>query len=520
MLVSKPNRSVLVPYSQVEGLFPDAQCIEHEGTKLAIIPHAPREHIQLRAAGLEMPPPILSYYDFEGGKPFNVQKHTVALMTSNTRAYVLNDMGTGKTRAALWAWRYLHRSGCAGKLLIVAPLSTLKFTWLHEVLVAMPHVKAAVLHGSRVKRLQLLMGDYDIYIINHDGLKTIIDELHARTDIDTLVIDELAVYRNNSMRNKMMRVFAKRFTWVWGMTGRPMPQAPTDVWNQCKILTPKSCPPYFRHARSALMLQVSQFKWVPRDNAIETAFSWMQPAVRYSLDDVVELPEAIHRTIDVDMSFEQQTVYRKMTNEFAAFVKDRHINAANAGVLMNKLLQVGAGYVYTYNPEHVVLDSKTRQDALLEIIEEAPHKLIVFAPWKHLLRGLTELFDAQKTRDGEPKFDYAVVDGETKHREKIFSAFQSTTQYRVLLAHPSCVHHGLTLTAASTIVWYSPTTSLEIYEQANARIRRVGQKHKQQFLHLQSTTVEKKIYKMLQTKANLQDEFLALIRAANGEIDF
>jgi hypothetical protein len=127
-----------------------------------------------------------------------------------------------------------------------------------------------------------------------------------------------------------MREFAKRFVWVWGMTGRPMPNAPSDVWAQCKILTPGNVPKYFRHARSALMLQVDEYKWVPRDGAIEQAYQWMRPSVRFSLDDVVELPEAVYRTVDVEMSPSRQ-VYRSLA------ISCRHgagetITAANAGV--------------------------------------------------------------------------------------------------------------------------------------------------------------------------------------------
>jgi SNF2 family DNA or RNA helicase len=309
-----------------------------------------------------------------------------------------------------------------------------------------------------------------------------------------------------------MRAFAQRFTWVWGLTGRPMPNAPTDVWNQCKILTPQTIPKYFRHARSLLMLQVSQYKWVPKTDAVDTALTWMQPSVRYSLDDVVELPEAIYRSIDVDMTEEQGTTYRKLSNEFAALVQNKVITAANAGVAMGKLLQVGAGYVYTTNPQHVVLDSEPRQQMLLELVEEAPHKVIVFAPWRHLIEGLSALF----TTEG---IDHAVVHGDVKKREQIFNAFQNTTQYRVMLAHPQCIHHGLTLTAATTIIWYSPTCSLDIYEQANARIRRVGQKEKQLFLHLQSSQIERKVYAMLRGKQRTQDAFLEMIKTSmhNGE---
>jgi len=505
-IISKKHAVMLIPCSdKLAQLWPDAKTLKHNGGVYTLIPHAPREQIMLRAVGIEAPAPVLSYYDWEGGEPFAVQKTTVALMTSYQRAYVLNSFGTGKTRSALWAWRYLNRAGCAGKLLVIAPLSTLKFTWGAEVAKTMPGVKAVVLHGSAKKRRELLAQHADIYIINHDGLKVIAHEIHARTDINCLVLDELAVYRNNSIRSKTMREFSKRFAWVWGMTGAPCPNAPTDIWAQVKILTPDRCPKYFRHAQSELMTQVSQYKWVPRAGALDTALGWMQPSVRFALDDVQELPECIYRTLDVDLSNQQTRAYRRMANELALMVENKQVTAANAGVALGKLLQIGCGYVYSANPEYVTLDSEARQRALLDIIEEAPHKLIVFAPWRHLQAGLSALL----TDEG---IDHAVVHGETPKRELIFNAFQSTQQYRVLLAHPGCVHHGLTLTAASTIVWYSPVPSLEIYEQANARIRRVGQQNKQQFLHLSATPAEKRIYALLRNKARLQDEFLEMLK--------
>jgi SNF2 family DNA or RNA helicase len=423
-------------------------------------------------------------------------------------------MGVGKTKAALWSWRYLNRMGVANKLLIVAPLSTLKFTWLREIHTTLPGVKAVVLHGGRKKRQKLLLDNPDaqIFIINHDGLKVLINELFYATEIDTLVLDELAAYRNNSQRSKVMREFAKKFRWAWGMSGRPMPNAPTDCWAQCKILTPHTVPKYFRHARTALMTQISQFKWVSKPDAVEQAMKWMQPNVRYSLDDVVELPPAITRMIDVDLSEEQKRAYTKLSNEFVLMLQEKVITAANAGVALGKLLQVGAGYVYSTNPLYVTLNSEPRQEALLEILNEAPFKTIVFTPWRHLIDNLSVLLQ-------QNDIDHAMVHGDTPKREEVFNAFQNTNKYRVLLAHPQTLAHGLTLTAATTCVWYSPVASLEIYEQANARIRRVGQQHKTQFFHLQSTAVERRMYALLRKKQKLQDEFLALIKAATETDD-
>jgi SNF2 family DNA or RNA helicase len=514
-LISRANKCLLLPFEgKVAALWPQAACIQHNGTKLAIIPHTPREQIALEGIGIPVPPPILEYYDWEktDPPPFQIQKITAALMTSSRRCYVLNDMGTGKTRAALWAWRYLNRQKCAGKLLVVAPLSTLKFTWLAECRKVIPDCKAIVLHSSTAKRRkQLLEEDADVFIINHDGLKTIVSELWNRKDIDMMVLDELAVYRNNSQRSKTMREFAKRFTWVVGMTGRPCPNAPTDVWGQCKIVTPGTVPKFFSHARTQLMTRLDQYNWAPKPEAINTAISWMRPAVRYSLDDVVELPEAIYRTIDVELTEQQLFVYRRVAEQYAAMVQDKQITAANAAVAMGKLLQIGAGYVYTATQsdddkkEYVTLDSAPRQQALLDIIESAPHKVLIACPWTHLITRLSELLT-------DNKIEHAVVFGETRKREQIFNDFQNSDRYVVLLTHPRTTHHGITLTAATTAVWYSPSPSLEVYEQFNARIRRVGQRHKQEFLHLQATSVERRVYGLLRSKQRLQDAFLQMIK--------
>jgi SNF2 family DNA or RNA helicase len=310
-----------------------------------------------------------------------------------------------------------------------------------------------------------------------------------------------------------MCAFAQRFTWVWGLTGRPMPNSPLDVWWQCRILMPQNVPKLYSWAKTALLQQIDIYKWVPREGAIGTAFSWMQPSVRYTLDDVVELPEAISRTLDVEMSEEQATTYRMVANEYIAWIDEQRITAANAAVALGKLLQIGCGYVYSTAPLYATLDSAPRQDLLLQQLAEAPFKTIVFCPWRHLIDNLSALLTNLK----EP-IDHAVVHGDIslKNRGDIFNAFQNTSQYDVLLAHPQCVHHGVTLTAATTIIWYSPVTSLEQYEQANARIRRVGQKQKQLFLHIQSTAVERKVYGMLRSKQRLQNAFLDMIKTSTN----
>jgi SNF2 family DNA or RNA helicase len=512
VIVSKATQTLVVPpILGALSLFPSAPKLPDGNL---VVPHNMRSVLLLKHLGFEkVPNPMLLYYDWCKGKPFAVQRATCKMLTENPHAYVLNHMGTGKTKTALWAWDFLNCSGMAGKMLVVGPLSTLNFVWARECFETIPGRRVQVLYGTRAERLAKLAQDADIYIINHDGLKVIAEALHTRADIDTLILDELAVYRNNSERSKLMRKFAARFSIVWGMTGAPMPNEPTDVWAQCKIVTPNTVPNRQTHARDMLMTKVSTFKWVPKPNAVDMAFKMMQPAVRYALDDVVELPPMIPRMIDVDMAPQQNTVYQRILKDCKAMIKDKTVTAVNAGVVMSKLLQVAGGWVYTQSPEFVRLDAAPRIVALIDLIESAEHKVIVFVPYRHAIEGLSKIFELDKV-----KIDHDIIHGDTKDREQVFARFQNTNKPKVLLAHPGTLSHGLTLTAADTIIWYLPITSLETYEQANARIRRVGQAHKQQLLHLQSTGIEKRIYSMLRSKQKIQDQLLQLFEMATEDL--
>lgn len=500
-----------VPFAEnVNNLFPEAKRMLSGGVDHILLPHRPTETFLLRRLGFDVPSPILTHYDWRDGTPFNSQKSTAALLTLEQRAYVLNGMGTGKTKSALWAFDYLRSNNVCGKMLVSAPLSTLSFTWAREIFNTLPHRKCVVLHGTKKQRLEKLADpDVDIYIINHDGHKVILDELIARKDINVLLIDELAVFRNgSSSRNKDLCKLANRMEWVWGMTGSPIPTSPTDAWAQARLVTPSRVPKFFSRYRDDLMTKFSTFKYLPKPDAVDKAFATLQPAVRFTLDDVVELPECIERYVDVEMGPKQAKIYKELLNKCYAAVQSQEITAANAGAVMMKLLQVSTGWVYAKDKTIVPLDNNHRITALIDAINATDRKVLVFAPFKHALAGI----GAALTSEG---IEFASVDGDTPQsdRAQIFNLFQNTGKYRVLLAHPQCLAHGITLTAADTIIWFAPITSLEIYDQANHRIRRVGQQHKQLVLHLQSTPVEKKIYKMLQGKQKVQNQLLKLFEA-------
>ena len=230
---------------------PHGVVVPYQGENLLALPHRTQETRLLRNLNVNAPAPITEHYDWPGFKqPFDVQVETCAMLTTQPARYVLNKFGTGKTKAALWAFDYLRRTSRPSSMLVVAPLSTLRSCgrarcWRRSLTCA-----ASCWWATRETRLKRLAEDADIYIINHDGVGVIAPQLMARTDLDCVVLDEAAAYRNSrALRSKVMRRVIANKTWVWAMTGSPTPQAPTDAYGLAKLVTPATAPT--RSPRSA-----------------------------------------------------------------------------------------------------------------------------------------------------------------------------------------------------------------------------------------------------------------------------
>lgn len=510
--ISHLTKHIVVSYRPDVGqLFPHAVRFNWEGQDLLAMPHGIDETKLLRNLDYPVPAPISEHYDFpssDGKRPFQKQVLTASSMTMNDRSYVLNDMGTGKTKSAIWSFDYLQKAGRARRMLVVAPLSTLEFTWAREIMMTLPGMSAVILTGTAERRRRLLAEKHDVYIINHDGVGVLFKDLMLRSDIDVICFDEAAAYRNGrSVRAKTAQKLSAGRRYVWGMTGSPTPTAPTDAFGLAHLITPRTAPRSFVQFRQETMVQVSQFKWVPRNDAAVTVSKLLQPSVRFSLDDVAELPPAYERELQVPMGSRQQAVYNALKEHASALLKEGTITAANGGVVFSKLLQVSLGWVYADKDREIIaLDNVARLDALMDVIESCERKMLIFSPFKSATRGIGD-------RLKDAGVDFATVTGDTPHKERteIFTAFQGTTKYKVLNAHPECMSHGLTLTAADTVVWFGPVTKLETYEQANARITRVGQSHKQQIVNMVSTPAEKVVYRRLKQRHDLQDSVLDIL---------
>jgi SNF2 family DNA or RNA helicase len=515
--VSHQTQSLVLKFNnQLGGLFPHGIVFDWEGEQMIQIPHGIDETKLLRNIDIPVPSPIEEHYPFpaaDGRRPFQKQIVTAAAMTMNNHFYVLNAMGTGKTKSAIWAYHFLRINKRVKRMLVVAPLSTLRFVWEREIFSTMPGLKVTVLTGSATKRHKLLAEPADIYVVNHDGVKVLYNALKKRGDIDVYCFDEAAAYRNaNTERSKLARELTVRAAYVWGMTGSPTPRDPVDAYGLAKLVTPETAPRSKSHFRQDTMLQVSQFKWVPKRGAADTVSQTLQPAVRFTLDEIVELPPVYEREIQLEMGERQAKTYAQLKEHAAALLKEGTITAVNGGVLFGKLLQTSIGWVYGNDGKTYELDNHARIDALLDIIDSTESKVLVFSPYISAMQGIGRTLKKEK-------IDHATVSGDTplKERSDIFQKFQNTDGIKVINAHPECMSHGLTLTAADTVVWFGPTTKLETYEQANARIRRVGQTRKQQIIRLIASPVERMTYDRLMQRRNLQDSVLEMIAELTEE---
>jgi SNF2 family DNA or RNA helicase len=513
--VSRKHKMVVIPHSpEVAAFFPHAKRFDFNGAPHLAIPHGVEETQLLRNINVTVPAPILAHYDWPGGrKPFEVQRKTAAMMTTYPRMHCLNGMGTGKTRTTLWCADFLMDVGMINKALVVAPLSTLQNVWekeIFEVLYAKSR-SCVVLYGDRKKRLKLLGMDADFYIVNHDGVGVIYEELEKRTDIDCFILDEAAVYRNNqAKRTKAMRKLAEPRKYVWGLTGSPTPNEPTDAFAQSRIVTPWNVAGLsFTTFKERVQYKVGQWQWMVKPDAADTVASILSPSVRFSLDDVTELPDVVYRHQDVALSAKQAAVYQGLVKNMLAQLGAGEVSAVNKGVLLSKLLQTACGWVYGDNGAHEIdPGNNPRLDALIDTIEATDRKVLIFAPYVHAVNGILAAVNA-----AGHQFEAIYGDVSQPERVRIFNRFKADPKLKGIVAHPQTMAHGLTLTEADTIVWYCPTTSLEIFEQANARIRRIGQKHKQQVVMLGGTPVERKVYTKLEKKQQFLNDLLGLIQS-------
>ena len=453
-----------------------------------------------------VPSPIIAKYKWPGTRePFTHQKQTSAFLTLNRRAFVFNDPGTGKTLSMVWAADYLMKLGLINRVLVVCPVSVMRAAWVADLFQGAMHRSVDVAHGTREQRKAIIAQNMDFTIINFDGIEIVQKEL-AAASYDLIIIDE-ANYVKTATTNrwKAINKLVRPDSWLWMATGTPASQSPLDAYGLAKMMNPAAAPRSFGMYRDMVMAKVTAFKWVPKLTAIDTVNRILQPAIRFTKDDCLDLPDIIYTTRDVPLTKQQTKLYEQLRKNMAAESAGETISAVNAAVGLQKLLQVSCGAVYTDDRATVELDITERFKVLLEVIEDTNNKVLVFVPYTNTLELLQEKLLAKN-------HTVATIYGKVSatKRADIIKRFQEQDEPRVLVIQPQAASHGITLHAADTIVWWGPIMSYETYVQANARIHRAGQKNKCLVVRLQGSPVERKRYKALDTCEDTNESLLEM----------
>jgi SNF2 family DNA or RNA helicase len=440
-------------------------------------------------------------------KPFDHQKTTASYLSLRRRAFCFNEAGTGKTSAAIWAADYLMKHGIIRRVLVICPLSIMYSAWQADIHKTALHRSVIVAHGDRNKRIKTLASDTEFVIINYDGVNVVADKI-AESNFDLVIIDEANGYKNvSTSRWKILNKILKPSTWLWMMTGTPASQSPEDAYGLAKLISPHRVPRTKTSWKEAVMIQVGKFKWIPRHDAKDRVYAALQPAVRFAKRECLDLPDVTYQMRDIPLTPQVLAYYKKLKVQLMIEAAGEEISAVNAAASMNKLLQISGGAVYTDSKEVVEFDISPRLRALKEVLDETSNKVLVFVPYLHTIELVSNFLNGEGITN-------EVICGEVSagNRAAIITKFQTQTDPRVLVIQPQSAAHGITLTAADTIVFWSPVMSVETYLQCIGRIDRVGQQNKMTVVHLQGSDAEKRVYSMLQGKVDSHQKLVDLYK--------
>jgi superfamily II DNA or RNA helicase len=461
-----------------------------------------------------VPSPITKRYSWPGRyRPMQHQIDTAAFLTMHRRAFCFNDPGTGKTMSALWAADYLIEKGYVRRVLVLCPLSIMQSAWMQDLNNAIMHRSAIVAHHTQSsRRIEMIQQDYTFVITNYDGLALVAPEITRDGRFDLIIVDEANCYKNaTTNRWKALASIIKPETYLWMMTGTPASQSPVDAYGLAKLVNPSGIPKYLSAWRDMTMHKITQFKWAPKPNAAELVFDALQPAIRFTKGQCLDLPPVITVTRDVPMTPQQSKYYRLLKEQMMVKAAGETISAVNAGVAVSKLLQISCGAAYTDDREVVEFDASPRLAVLEEVLQETKRKVLIFAMFRSSI-------DAVATYLNKKGYPTEQIQGDVSpaKRTRIIHDFQTTDNLRVLVLQPAAAAHGLTLTAADTVIFYGPLMSVEMYTQCIARADRKGQdSDKVTVVHLQSSHIEREMFKAMNSKVS---EHALLVNLFNEEI--
>jgi SNF2 family DNA or RNA helicase len=445
--------------------------------------------------------------------PHDYQRYCVNRLVAEANLGLFLDMGLGKTVITLTAMNDLRYNRFqVRKVLVIAPKKVAEDTWTREA-DKWEHLKllrVIPVLGSQVKRIKALNTPGDIYVLSRDNVQWLVDYYRNSWPFDTVIIDELSSFKNPSAKRfKKLCLVRPHIRRMIGLTGTPAPNGLMDLWAQVFLLD----------SGQRLETTVSAYRvryFDPDKRNRERVFSYMPKigaeelinerlkdiCISLSAKDYLTLPERIDNVRYIKLDSKAQERYEELQKEMLLEIDDTMIDASTAAVLSNKLLQLCNGAIYDEN-RNVIEIHDNKIEAFMEIVEAAQGKpILVFYNFQHDLARLQKALSKTGLRVSELKNPKSIEDWNNK-------------QIDVLLAHPASAAYGLNLQAGGNIiVWFGLNWSLELYQQANARLYRQGQTEAVIIHHLVvAGTMDEDVMSALENKRVTQDDLLNALKA-------
>ena len=421
------------------------------------------------------------------------QVTSVDKIKTTHKCALFQQCGLGKTVSALTAIADINPK----RVLIVAPLRVAKTVWHNEALKweHLQRLTFSICVGTPAQRLSALNSNSQIHVINIDCLSWLVKDSAVKPKYDMIVFDEFSLLKSHSsQRFKAAKVLCKNIERVVGLTGSPAANSIHDLWSQLFLLD--SGERLFKTV-SAFRAQwfdvgYNQYTFKPKPAAMNEITAKIDDiCLSMKAEDYLDMPAIVHNKILVEMSLPAQEVYKEIRKELIVEVDKETIAAANAAVLVGKCIQIANGFLYDENKNTLVLH-QAKGDALESIISETNAPILLFYTFKADLQTIKQRFSQVQTlQDNSEQKVKDWNDGKIP----------------LLACHPASAGHGLNLQqGGNVIVWYGLTHSLELFEQANARIHRQGQT-KTVIIHyiLAENTIDSAVLSALRNKEKVQD---------------
>lgn len=397
------------------------------------------------------------------------------------------------------------------KALVVAPKRVVTDTWARECQKwdHLNHLKVSPIVGTPRERRAAIRRQADIYLVSRDNIKWLIETLDGYWPYDVLVLDELSSFKNpQTNRFKALRKVAYKCKRVIGLTGTPAPNGYTDLWSQIYLLDQgerlgKTLTDFRRRYCEAIRYPYF-VKWsVPKEHLHDIDRKISDICISMTAKDYLKLPPVYSIITNVTLDKKAQRAYDEMKQEAVLELANTEIIGVTAAALMNKLLQIAGGAVYDEDGAVTEIHD-AKLEALEQIIEESQGQpVLVFYSYR---------FDVDRIRHCFPEARTMETDQDIRD--------WNAGKVPLMLAHPASCGHGLNLQQGGhIIVWFGPTWSLELYQQANARLNRQGQDKPVRIYHLiASGTVDERVMEAIQNKSTTQEALIDCVKAEIGSV--